>query len=360
MSLAVARAIDDLKRGEPIIVAGAAPLAVLAVELATEAALQAFESGERANILITDKRAGQLALANQLSAAGMRAVRIARPEWIDAIGAMAVADPTLDMSTPLKGPFTSKPVEDERTATAALTLAKLAGLLPALHVRAVAPADDYLRTDSTEIASHRAPGTLREITRARLPLKAAPDTQVVAFRSPGGPEHLALLVGSDPLGTARGVAPLTRLHSSCLTGDVLGSLKCDCGDQLQAALTAIAADGDDRGTGGLVLYLQQEGRGIGLMAKLRAYRLQDQGHDTVDANLRLGFEVDERDFGLAAQMLARLGVPSIRLLTNNPGKVDGLTALDVQVSERVPLIAGHGDLNADYLATKRDRTGHQL
>ena len=196
----------------------------------------------------------------------------------------------------------------------------------------------------------RTPQTLVEVTRARLPLKAAEDTHVVAFRNPGGPEHLALLIGKW---NSRD-APLTRLHSSCLTGDVLGSLKCDCGDQLQAALQAIAAEG------GILLYLQQEGRGIGLLAKLRAYRLQDQGFDTVDANLRLGFEVDERDFGIAAEMLRRLGAGRVRLLTNNPAKVEGLQASGIDVAGRVPLIAGRGHLNEAYLDTKRDRTGHQF
>lgn len=150
-------------------------------------------------------------------------------------------------------------------------------------------------------------------------------------------------------------AVLTRLHSACLTGDVLGSLKCDCGPQLRAAITAVADAGS-----GIILYLQQEGRGIGLLNKLRAYQLQDQGFDTVDANLRLGFEVDEREFGLAARMLDLLGFASVRLMTNNPEKVAGLEAAGVRVAERVPLQVGKGDHNAAYLATKRDRTGHLL
>ena len=175
-------------------------------------------------------------------------------------------------------------------------------------------------------------------------------TEIVAFRLPGGPEHLALLIG-DPYGTT----PLVRLHSSCLTGDLLGSLKCDCGDQLHAALHAIAESG-----GGILLYLQQEGRGIGLINKLRAYALQDQGFDTVDANLRLGFEIDEREFALAANMLKALGFGTIRLLTNNPAKVTGLEAEGITVSERLPLKAGEGAHNEAYLRTKRDRTGHML
>ncbi|MGB3721419.1 MAG: GTP cyclohydrolase II [Pacificimonas sp.] len=348
MTIAAERAIDELRRGRAVRVGA---MAVLAVELADDNALATFEGGARADLLITDKRAAQLKLANQRAAAGMRAVCVARPDWIDASGAVAIADPTLDLAQPLKGPFRTQDVDDARTAVAALRIAKMAGLLPALHVRLARPSDDFLSVSPGEIETHRAPDTLREVTRARLPLKAGENAQVVAFRSPGGPEHLALLIGDG----AQGAEPLTRLHSACLTGDVLGSLKCDCGDQLEAALDAIAAGG-----GGILLYLQQEGRGIGLMNKLRAYRLQDQGFDTVDANLRLGFEVDERDFGIAAAMLRALGVPRVRLLTNNPAKVAGLEAEGVAVAARVPLVAGHGPLNEAYLATKRDRTGHQF
>ena len=146
-----------------------------------------------------------------------------------------------------------------------------------------------------------------------------------------------------------------RLHSECLTGDALGSLKCDCGPQLHAAIRAIEENG-----WGILLYLRQEGRGIGLINKLRAYALQDQGFDTVDANVRLGFAVDARDFGVAARMLALLGQDRVRLLTNNPLKVAGLEAAGVTVVERVPHQLPANPHNARYLATKRDRTGHQL
>jgi GTP cyclohydrolase II len=145
------------------------------------------------------------------------------------------------------------------------------------------------------------------------------------------------------------------VHSECLTGDALGSLKCDCGPQLSAALEAIAASG-----WGILLYLRQEGRSIGLVNKLRAYALQDQGFDTVDANLRLGFADDERDFSVAARMLEALGQSRVRLLTNNPRKVDALAGLGLDIAERGPLKAGAGTHNQAYLDTKRDRSGHQL
>jgi GTP cyclohydrolase II len=348
MSVAVERAIDALKRGRPVTVsAGGESLAVLAVEAAADAEIAAFGD---ADLLVTDKRAAVLGLANQREAAGMRAVRIAHAPWVDADAARAIADPVRDLATPLKGPFRTLPLGSlERAATAALALAKHAGLLPALFVTD-GPAQGSDRVQADEVESYADPATLVEVSRAKLPLKAAETCEVVVFRARGGPEHLALLIGDPHART-----PLVRLHSACLTGDVLGSLKCDCGDQLQAALAAIAASG-----GGVLLYLQQEGRGIGLAAKLRAYALQDQGFDTVDANLRLGFEIDERDFGLAAAMLRALGLPRIRLLTNNPAKIAALEAEGIAVEERVPIAVGGGHFNEGYLATKRDRTGHLL
>ncbi|MFA9201058.1 MAG: GTP cyclohydrolase II [Cypionkella sp.] len=153
--------------------------------------------------------------------------------------------------------------------------------------------------------------------------------------------------------------PLVRLHSECLTGDVLGSLKCDCGPQLDAALHA-AAEEARVGGWGVVLYLRQEGRGIGLVNKLRAYRLQDAGFDTIDANRRLGLPDEARDFPVAGRMLQLLGARSVRLMTNNPAKVAALEAAGVEVAERVPHRLPAGPHNARYLATKRDRAGHLL
>lgn len=350
MSHAAERAIDALRRGRPVSVTdGDVRISVLGIELAEPETLAAFEAGGQANVLLTDKRAGFLGLANQLAAAGMQAVLIARTPWLDLETARAIADPVRDLATPLKGPFRSLPPgRIERAGKAALSLAKHAGLLPALFVREDGEAEDSV--SAAEVETFAAPGALKLISRARLPIKAHEKTEIVAFRLPGGPEHLALLIGDPYTG-----APLVRLHSSCLTGDLLGSLKCDCGDQLHAALDAIAASG-----GGILLYLQQEGRGIGLINKLRAYALQDQGFDTVDANLRLGFEIDEREFALAANMLKALGFGTIRLLTNNPAKVAGLEAEGITVTERLPLKAGEGAHNEAYLKTKRDRTGHML
>jgi len=183
------------------------------------------------------------------------------------------------------------------------------------------------------------------------------------LRRPGHTEaavDLARLAGLPAAGVlgdvAGGADVLTRLHSECLTGDVFGSLRCDCGAQLEAAMAAIATEGR-----GVVLYLRgHEGRGVGLLSKLRAYELQDAGADTVDANLELGLPADAREYSAGAQMLADLGVHSVRLLTNNPAKVSGLTGCGVDVTARVPLTTAVTPYNLRYLTTKRDRLGHQI
>jgi GTP cyclohydrolase II len=242
-------------------------------------------------------------------------------------------------------------------ATAALDLLKLTRLLPAglvmLSPARVAPhwltvaADDVLAYPAHQTAS------LKVAASAKVPLLAHDHCQIIAFRSDDGSmEHLAILVGDPP----RGEPVLTRLHSECLTGDLLGSLKCDCGPQLQGALARLAAEEK----GGVLLYLAQEGRGIGLINKLRAYNLQDQGFDTVDANIRLGFEVDERRFAPAAKMLTLMGFSAIRLLTNNPEKVTGLEAAGILVTERVAHQFASNRHNEAYLRTKQQRTGHLL
>lgn len=167
----------------------------------------------------------------------------------------------------------------------------------------------------------------------------------------GGQEHVALSMGD-----LRGPDPvLVRVHSECLTGDAFGSLRCDCGPQLNAALAAVA----ERGWG-CVLYLRQEGRGIGLHAKIQAYHLQDQGADTLDANLMLGHPADGRDYTVAATMLNSLGAGQVSLLTNNPDKVEQLRSYGIDVVERIPLVVGVGDDNRQYLKTKAERMGHQL
>ena len=194
--------------------------------------------------------------------------------------------------------------------------------------------------------------SLKIAARANVPLRSAPKSEVIMFRAElGGDEHFAVVVGT--LSSAK--PPLVRLHSQCITGDILGSLKCDCGDQLQAAMQLMADCG-----GGILVYLAQEGRDIGLLNKMRAYALQDNGLDTVDANHALGFYTDERLFLPAARILQALRVSKIQLITNNPDKISQLEQHGIHVTARVPLALKSNPHNRHYLGTKQTRTGHLI
>jgi GTP cyclohydrolase II len=223
---------------------------------------------------------------------------------------------------------------------------------------AFAAANAIIAIDAAAIAEfeERSAQTLALVSRARMPLEGAEDAELVAFRpADGGPEHVAIVIGDrggPALATPGPV--LTRLHSECFTGDLLGSLRCDCGDQLRGAVAAIAKAG-----GGVLLYLAQEGRGIGLMNKLRAYRLQDEGFDTLEANERLGFAADERLYDIAARILTLLGYESVRLMTNNPAKIAALEKAGIRVAERVPHSFPDNVHNREYLRTKA-KGGHLL
>lgn len=191
-----------------------------------------------------------------------------------------------------------------------------------------------------------------KVPRAKLPT-AFGEFTVYGFRDPDSGEEAVALVAGNPGPDA---AALVRIHSQCLTGDVFASLRCDCGAQLQAALRLISESG-----AGALVYQQQEGRGIGLINKLKAYNLQDEGHDTVEANVKLGFKADLRDYGIGAQILRDVGVRKLRLMTNNPKKIDGLKRLyDLEVVERVPIEVGVSQENEGYLQVKRDKMGHLL
>jgi GTP cyclohydrolase II len=339
-----AKAIDALRRGWAVAITGeSATIGLIAIETATDAA-------QASGILLSASRAATLKLANQFAAADTALpVLIACPADMDMALALAIADPALDMRYPMKGPFAAQALPDVKAAKAAMELAREAGLLPAFLV--VDPASADAQVSPADVAAFQDAGQLRIAARARLPVSTSSDAELVAYRSAAdAADHVALVVGKRD-----GSTPVVRLHSECLTGDVLGSLKCDCGPQLHEALHQIAGAG-----WGVLLYLRQEGRGIGLVNKLRAYALQDQGFDTVDANIRLGFAVDARDFGVAAQMLRLLSVDRVRLLTNNPEKVAGLEAEGVTVVERLSLKIAANPHNAHYLDTKRDRTGHKL
>ncbi|MBT5798352.1 GTP cyclohydrolase II [Alphaproteobacteria bacterium] len=188
--------------------------------------------------------------------------------------------------------------------------------------------------------------------KADLPLKVAPNSKIIMFRNSNGKEeHFAIVVG-DGLTVKQ---PLVRLHSQCVTGDVFGSLKCDCGEQLETALSIMNNVG-----AGIVLYLAQEGRDIGLLNKIRAYALQDAGLDTVEANHRLGFNTDERGFSTAVEMLNLLNLTEIKLLTNNPDKVNQLTDLGITIKQRIPLLLPTNPHNEKYIKVKKDKTGHLI
>jgi 3,4-dihydroxy 2-butanone 4-phosphate synthase/GTP cyclohydrolase II len=190
---------------------------------------------------------------------------------------------------------------------------------------------------------------VERVVSTRLPTEYGEFTAIAFRETLSGREHVALVMGEI------GDDMLVRVHSECLTGDVFHSLRCDCGEQLEAALAAISAE-----KRGVVLYMAQEGRGIGLLNKLRAYELQEQGLDTVDANLALGFAADEREWGIGNQILADLGITTMRLLTNNPKKVSGVEAYGLRVTEQVPIEMPPHPENVRYLAAKRDKLGHKL
>lgn len=343
-----ALAIDALRHGWPIRLDGRVTLLPAETGFAPDATAR--------TMLISAARAVTLKLANQREAAVPEApVLIRAADPFDLPTARALADPALDLRYPMKGPFRAEPLDDPALAAAGMELARLAGILPAFLVdpEGIAEAQDV---NAADLADWKDTAHLAIATRARLPVAAAEDAEIVAFRSADDlREHIALVIGTQNADRA----PLVRLHSECLTGDILGSLKCDCGPQLDAALRAMA-DEARAGGWGVLLYLRQEGRGIGLINKLRAYRLQDQGFDTVDANNRLGLPTEARDFPVAARMLELLGVGAIRLMTNNPAKVAALEATGVTVTERVPHQLPPNPHNARYLETKRYRTGHIL
>ena len=306
-------------------------------------------------MLVSAARAATLKLINQREAAVPHApVLIRSAEPFPLHEARAVADPALDLRHPLKGPYKAEPLEWAGIAKTALELARIAGILPAFLVDADA-AGEPVPVSENDLSEWADRENLRIATRAKLPVSACDTAEIVAFRSADDTrEHVALIIGNQ----SGDVVPLVRLHSECLTGDILGSLKCDCGPQLDAALAAMAEEATQTGGWGALLYMRQEGRGIGLVNKLRAYHLQDQGFDTVEANERLGLPDEARDFKTAARMLELLGATEIRLMTNNPRKVAALSAAGIVVSERVPHQLPDNPHNARYLATKRDKSGH--
>ena len=362
---AVERALADLRRGRPVAVAAGGGMAsvVLAAEAATPESLRALADisfGEPV-VVLTARRAAVLGLAR----IGLRAVVVGVADGLTAELVQALADPLSGDANMPPLSFHVAEALPHSCESAAVLLAKTARLLPAAVSATIRDpeADDLsnwasrhnlLWVDAGDVNQYdfTAARTLKPVSEARVPLLGADNARIIAFRPlDGGLEHLAVLIG-DPSPPA---AVLTRLHSECFTGDLLGSLRCDCGDQLRGAIREISGAG-----GGLLLYLAQEGRGIGLVNKLRAYELQDRGFDTLDANEQLGFDADERVYVPAAHMLRQLGFPRVRLLTNNPAKVEGLARCGITIEERVPHAFPTNRHNELYIRTKAGRGGHLL
>ncbi len=352
----LARARAELRMGVPIVMLGQPSVVVMAAETLTAARLSDLLALGGAPVLtITARRAQTLkAQVYDGDLARLLVPEDATPAWVQSI-----ADPADDLRSPMKGPFKCARDGDVSAHRAALELAKSARVLPAVLVLELADGLGFATrhgltsvtlADAIPILAARAP--LHPVVNARLPLEVSEAGRLHIFRpDDGGEEHYAIEIGRPD----RSVPVLARLHSACFTGDLLGSLKCDCGPQLRGALAQMGAEGS-----GVLLYLNQEGRGIGLANKMRAYSLQDQGFDTVEANHRLGFEDDERDFRLGSDILKSMGFSAVRLLTNNPRKVDMMSASGIKVAERVPLKVGENRHNSAYLATKAAKSGHLL
>jgi GTP cyclohydrolase II len=355
----VHRAASDLRRGTPILLDGAAPLILLAAETAGPEGLAELMalSSEPPVLLLAPVRAA--AVLHRPVEQAVPAVAAWLPEALRNPEALrSLADPTEPRPAVR---VVLEPAPTPALAEAALALVKLGRLLPAVLAAPIRPdigdalaqrdlltvtADDVLAYPEIDAAG------LRMIAAARVPLVDAPQSRVVAFRSERSAiEHLAIVIGSPETADA----PLVRIHSECFTGDLLGSMRCDCGEQLRGAIHRMSEAGS-----GVVLYLAQEGRGIGLVNKLRAYAMQDRGLDTLDANRVLGWGPDERNFLIAATMLDTLGLKRVRLLTNNPDKLAALTACGIEVVGREAHSFAPNGVNDEYLDTKAARFGHLL
>ena len=347
----LARARADLRMGVPVVLPDG--LVFCAVETLTQDRFDALTSLGPAPVLtITGWRAKTL----KARAYDGDIARIALPDFATRTWVASIADPAGDLIHPMKGPLTTLRDGAAGPYRTAIAVTKAARLLPAiLSITVDDPksfAEDNDLTFLPQQAITREASPLHRVIHARLPLEVSEAGRLHIFRpDDGGEEHYAVEIGQPD----RSQPVLTRLHSACFTGDLLGSLKCDCGPQLRAAMAQMGAEG-----AGVLLYLNQEGRGIGLANKMRAYSLQDQGFDTVEANHRLGFDDDERDFRIGANILTQMGFSKVRLLTNNPAKLARLQSCGLDVVERVPLKVGENRFNADYLATKAEKSGHLL
>lgn len=350
-ALSVDRAIGELRRGRSIAIADSdRALVVAAVETIGSALLdRLIAAAPVTHLVLTAERARAGGLVPD--ADRPMALELGAGTELETLKALA-GMPATDTRAPAES-FAPRPSSDE-LVLAAFGLAKAARLIPALiGFDTTRIADESLHCVTlAAILEHAtaARNGIQLVSESRVPLAGSEQSRVALYRDEhGGSEHVAVIIGEPDLSQSLPV----RLHSACLTGDLLGSLRCDCGEQLTAAVERIAELG-----GGVLLYLDQEGRSIGLANKLRAYQIQDTGLDTYEADRHLGFSADERSYDVAAAMLQRLGVTRVRLLTNNPRKIDALREHGIDVVDRLPLVAEPNAHNEGYLRTKRERAGH--
>ena len=369
--LSVDRAVFELRRGRVVAIAASegARALVMAAEGASPQSLKdlADLAGCEPILSITRRRAEVLGLIDKTNDdakdATSSVMALSLSGGLDAEAVLRLADPLTEAPTAELKRTTVQAVAKHGPQSAAVGLTKIARLLPAALVATIEDPEsadlagwvsrrNLALVDAGDIFQYErtAARTLKRISEARVPLEDAEHTRIIAYRpQDGGLEHLAIVIGDPkPADTA-----LVRIHSECFTGDLLGSLRCDCGDQLRGAIQAIGASGS-----GVLLYLAQEGRGIGLVNKLRAYTLQDRGLDTLDANEMLGYDADERVYVPAAEMLKDLGLKKVKLLTNNPDKVSALSSCGIDIAERVAHAFPSNKHNEQYLETKKAKGGH--
>lgn len=355
----IQRAASDLKRGVPVVLSGAEPLVVLAAETADLSGFEEFAALADAPtvLLLAPSRAAAVSPVPVPMQAAATALQV--PPGFDRVGVYrALADATAEQPVIHPDLIAAAP---PAAAAAALALAKIGQLLPAVVAKALPnpyagllQQNGLIEVDAADVLGFGGfeAASLQQLSSAAVPLSDAPESRLVTFRThASATEHVAVVVGRPELDAA----PLVRIHSACFTGDLLGSMRCDCGEQLRGGIRRMARDGS-----GVLLYLAQEGRGIGLVNKLRAYELQDRGLDTMDANRALGWGADERSFLAGAGMLQSLGIKRIRLLTNNPDKVAAMAAFGIEVVGREPHLFDPNGVNDEYLATKASRFGHML
>jgi GTP cyclohydrolase II len=345
----VGRGLAEFRAGRPLVITdGVERLLCMPVEGLDKERLAAFRAmcaPSQPRLVLTGRRARSLGLANE-------------PVALELTGGMD-AGTVLTLVAEAKPEHALLPEPAGRAAVAAIDLAKMAQVLPAVLVadttvaaaHALKPSIVAVEANAVTLFRAEAAHSLAIAGEAHVPLNSGVRTRFVVFRDAFGDDPVAVIVGTPDLSKPVPV----RIHSACLTGDVFGSRRCDCGDQLRLALARLQEAG-----GGIILYLAQEGRGVGLANKMRTYTLQDAGLDTVDANTTLGFDDDERDYGIAVRMLQMLGCNRVVLLTNNPAKLDGLAKAGIEIAGRVPIETPINADNRRYMAAKATRAGHHL